>query len=180
MLAVPDIGVVEVVHPQTSCGLGPDENIQVAIRNLGNRDIDKSVNIAVAYSVNGKAAVNENVVLNATFENGSVIYHTFTNTEDFSIPDNYRITAYTVYGSDLIPSNDTLKVSLDVYGSPVVDIGNGQDTIVTYNPVVLHATPGYVSCTGEDGYAKACNTRTAYTPGYPDLQGRFQGNSAGQ
>lgn len=151
MLAVPDIGVVEIVHPKTSCGLGPDENVQVAIQNLGNWDIDKSATIAVAYSVNGKAAVTENVSLNATFENGSIIYHTFTNTEDFSIPDNYEIIANTVYGSDLIPSNDTLKVSLNVYGSPVVDIGNGQDTILTYDPVVLYATSGYTSYKWQDG-----------------------------
>ena len=151
MLAVPDIGVVEVVHPQTSCGLGPDENIRVAIQNLGNWDIDQSASIAVAYSINGRPAVVENVVLDATFENGSVIYHTFTNSEDFSIPDHYVFIANTIYGSDLIPSNDTLTVSLDVYGSPVVDIGTGQDTIVTYDPVVLHANPGYASYRWQDG-----------------------------
>ncbi|MBP1665845.1 MAG: hypothetical protein H6Q23_705, partial [Bacteroidetes bacterium] len=151
MLAVPDIGVVEIVNPKTSCSLGTDENVRIAIQNLSNWDIDKSASISVAYSLNGRPAVTENVVLNATFENGAVIYHAFVHSEDLSTPDNYVITAATVYESDLIPSNDTMKINFSVYGSPVVDIGNGRDTILTYNPVVLSATQGYASYKWQDG-----------------------------
>ena len=143
MLVVPDIGITEIVHPKTSCGLGTGEKVQVAVQNLGNWDIDRSAKISVAYSLNGRPAVTENIALNATFENGSIIYHTFAKSEDLSIPDKYEITAATVYGSDLISSNDTLELTFNVYESPVVDIGHGQDTILTYNPVVLSATPGY-------------------------------------
>ena len=157
MLSVPDIGVVEIVNPRSSCSLGADEKVTVAIQNLGVWDINASASIAVAYSLEGRTAVTENVVLNGTFENGSVIYHTFSNTEDFSAPGNYEIMACTVYGSDLIPSNDTLLVSIDVLGSPVVDIGNGRDTILTYQPVTLTATPGYVSYRWHDG-----STGTSY------------------
>lgn len=151
MLSVPDIGVVEIVNPRSSCSLWPDEKVTVAIKNLGVWDINESASIAVAYSVDGRAAVTENVMLNGTFENGSVIYHTFSTTEDFSTPDTYEIIACTVYGSDLIPSNDTLLVNIDVLGSPVVDIGSGQDTILTYQPVTLHATSGYTAYKWQDG-----------------------------
>lgn len=151
MLAVPDIGVVEIVNPKSSCSLGSDERVTVAVQNLGVWDIEESASITVGYSVDGKSTVTENVVLSGTFENGSVIYHTFSNTEDFSMPDNYEIMACTVYGSDLIPSNDTLVATVEVLGSPVVDIGIGQDTIVTYQPVTLYATPGYFSYEWQDG-----------------------------
>ena len=163
MLAVPDIGIQEVVHPTTTCSLGTMENVQVAIRNFGNWDIEASSVITVSYSINGLPAVSEDIVLGAIFENGSVIYHTFTQTEDFSMPGNYEITANIVFGSDLIPGNDTVIISADVLGSPIVDIGNGQDTILVYDPVTLSATSGYASYLWQDG-----STNTVYsinTPG---------------
>ena len=153
MLAVPDIGILEVVHPQTTCTLGDAENIQVAIKNFGSWDIEATANIIVAYSLNGAEAVVENITLDTVLENGSVIYHTFTETEDFSSPDHYEIMAFTVYGSDLIPSNDNVLVSVDVLGSPVIDIGNGEDSILVYDPLTLSATPGYASYLWQDGSA---------------------------
>jgi len=51
---------------------------------------------------------------------------------------------------------------IDVLGSPVVDIGNGQDTILTYQPVTLSATPGYSSYRWQDG-----STGTDYEIGSP-------------
>lgn len=151
LLSVPDIGVVEIINPVTSCSLGSEEKVTVAIQNLGVWDIDGSASIAVAYSIDGKTAVTENIVLGGTFEHGSIIYHTFNTTEDFSMPDSYELMACTVYGSDLIPSNDTVVVTVDVMGSPAVDIGTGQDTIITYQPLTLYATPGYASYKWHDG-----------------------------
>ena len=151
MLSVPDIGVTEITHPTTSCELGTDENVQVAITNLGNWDIDQSENIYVSYSINGLTEVTENVALDSTFKSGSTIYYTFIQSEDFSVPAHYDITAYTANGADLIPSNDTIKTSFDVFGNPISDIGNGQDTIVTYQPLTLSVSPIYASYEWQDG-----------------------------
>ncbi len=151
MLAVPDIGVVEILNPKTSCNLGTAERVRIAVQNLSNWDIDKSETIAVTYFLNGGPPITENIVLEANFENGSVIYHTFTRTEDLSAPANYGISATTIYASDLIPTNNTKNLNFSVYGSPVVDIGNGRDTILTYNPVILSATTGYASYKWQDG-----------------------------
>ena len=151
MLAVPDIGVVEILNPKTSCILGTAEKVKIAVQNLSNWDIDKSESIAVSYSLNGRPPVTENIVLDANFENGTVIYHTFARTEDLSALGNYVINAATIYASDLIPSNNSLNVNFSVLGSPVVDIGGGRDTVLTYNPVVLSATPGYASYKWQDG-----------------------------
>ena len=151
MLSVPDIGVIELIHPQSSCGLGTDVHLQVAIQNLGNSDIDQTTNISVAYSINGMTAVIETVDLEDTFENGEIINHTFSRAEDFSLPGSYEIRASTIFGIDLIPSNDTIIVSLNAYATPVVEIESGQDTLLTYDPVTLNATPGFVSYLWQDG-----------------------------
>ncbi len=151
MLVVPDIGVVEVVQPQTSCSGEAGEYVMVGIKNLGNTDIDQSAQMAVSYSINGMAAVNENIVLTGTFENGSVIYHTFTQQEDFSAPGLYELTATTVYGDDLIPSNDALTINFEIFAGPVPDLGSGQDTIIVYAPVTLSVPAGYASYLWQDG-----------------------------
>lgn len=151
ILAVPDVGITEIIHPSTTCSLGNDEHIKVAIRNFGNWDIDPGTSITVSYSLNGRPAVSEIITPGALFEHGTVIEHIFTQGEDFSIPDRYTISASTVYSSDLIPSNDTLTIDVDVLGSPLIDIGNGRDTILSLNPVVLSATPGYASYMWQDG-----------------------------
>ncbi|MEN8229060.1 MAG: T9SS type A sorting domain-containing protein [Bacteroidota bacterium] len=151
LLAVPDIGVKELTYPQTNCRIEPSENVQVAIQNFGNWDIEPGASIWVAYSINGGDAVLENVVLDSTFENGAVIYHTFAQVEDFSEPGRYEIMAYTIYASDLIPSNNIVLVNVDHFGSPQIDIGNGQDTIQVFEPITLSATPGYPSYLWQDG-----------------------------
>lgn len=162
MLAVPDIGISEIVHPTTTCSLGTDENVKVMIRNFGNWDIEASSVITVSYTINGSQAVSEDIVLGAIFENGSELVHTFSNTEDLSLPDTYDIIVNVTYVSDLIPSNNTLNANIEVLGSPIVDIGNGEDTILVYNPLTLSAKAGYASYLWQDG-----STSTVYSINSP-------------
>ncbi|MEN8201787.1 MAG: T9SS type A sorting domain-containing protein [Bacteroidota bacterium] len=151
MLVVPDIGIGMLSHPQTTCHLDSSEHIQVDIKNFGNWDIEPGADISVAYSINGREAVVEPVVLNETFENGAVIEHIFSTTEDFRIAGRYEILVYTLFAPDLIPSNDIVFENVDHYGSPVIDIGEGKDTILTFAPLTLSATPGYPSYLWQDG-----------------------------
>lgn len=151
MLATPDIGILEITHPVTTCHLEEDEHIVVAIQNFGNWDIETTADISVSFSVDGADLVTENVILDEVFESGTIIYHTFTETVDFSEPGNYNIMVYTSYGADLIEVNNLALVSLEHYGSPLVDIGMGSDTIVTYETLTLTATPGYLSYLWQDG-----------------------------
>lgn len=182
MLAVPDVGVLEVVHPQTSCSLGTAENVQVAIKNYGNWDIYPPGDISVNYSLNGADSITENVVLADTFQNGSVIYHTFNVAEDLSTPDHYEIRANTIYTADLIPSNDTVWSGMDVYGTPLVDIREGQDSMLVYDPLTLSTASGYASYEWQDGStdtAFSVNTPGAdmYTVVVTDTNGCFAADS---
>ena len=150
MLAVPDIGVGALSHPQTACFLDSAEHLRVEIRNYGNWDIEPGADIAVAYSINGDEAVVESLVLENTLENGSVVEHIFKSAEDFRTPGRYEIAAYTIYASDLIPTNDIVLVNVDHFGSPIIDIGEGTDSILTFEPITLTANPGYPSYLWQD------------------------------
>ena len=151
MLAVPDVGLLEIDHPVTTCHLEDTEHVTVAVQNSGNWDIEPGAAINVAYSINGAEVVVEPLELNGTFEPGTILHHTFFQEEDFSEPGRYEIVAYTEYASDLVPTNDIVLVNVDHFGSPTVDIGMGQDTIVVYEPITLSATQGYPSYLWQDG-----------------------------
>jgi hypothetical protein len=59
--------------------------------------------------------------------------------------------AFSSYEADLIEVNNLALVSIEHYGSPIVDIGNGADTIFTTEAITLYATPGYPSYLWQDG-----------------------------
>ncbi len=151
LMVVPDIGVLDIVYPVTACELNSAENLIVAVKNFGLETIDPSANISVAYSINGADAIVEKLILGTGFEGESVIYHTFLTDEDFSTPDRYEIVAYTEFSSDLIPTNDIIIEIVDVLGSPVVDIGNGRDTVATNTPMTLSVETGYLLYEWQDG-----------------------------
>ncbi|MFO7669276.1 MAG: T9SS type A sorting domain-containing protein [Bacteroidales bacterium] len=151
MLAVPDIGILALRHPVTTCHLGNEERVEVVVKNFGNWDIESTAILSVSYSINGAEAISEALVLQDVFENGEELSFSFSHVEDFSEPGRYDIMAYTSYESDMVPSNDIVLVSVDHFGSPVVDIGKGTDTLLIYEPVTLSATTGYASYEWQDG-----------------------------
>jgi hypothetical protein len=59
--------------------------------------------------------------------------------------------AYTLFAADLIPSNDIVLENVDHFGSPIIDIGMGKDTILSYEPLTLSAAEGYPSYLWQDG-----------------------------
>jgi hypothetical protein len=162
-LVVPDIGIIDIIHPVTACTSGDQEHIRVAIRNHGNSNMSPAANIKAAFSVNGSTPVIENVQLTGTFGTGETIYHNFSTVADFSLPALYSITAWTIFASDLVPSNDSMTKNIEILGIPVSDIGAGQDTIVVFDEIILSATPGYISYLWQDG--SAGSTFTIDEPG---------------
>lgn len=151
MLAVPDVGILELAHPLTTCRLEEEEHLELVVKNFGNWDIAAASSIHVTYSINGGEEVSEILVLEEDLKNGEVIHHTFSHAEDLSAPGRYDIMAYTDYEEDIVPNNDMILVSVDHFGSPIVDIGLGSDTMLIYEPITLSATPGYASYEWHDG-----------------------------
>jgi hypothetical protein len=159
LLIVPDIGVVDIIHPQTAC---ESEEITVAIKNHGNANISSITRIQAVLEVNGQQAVTEDVALASAFGAGETIYHTFSNTAGINVPGHYQVTAYTIFASDLDNSNDTLTSGFEIFGAPEIDLGNGSDTLSGSGQAVLTAPPGYSSYLWQDG-----STENTFTVNYP-------------
>lgn len=151
MLAVPDVGILNVHLPSTICKMSETEHLKVDIKNFGNFAIEPGADLKVAYSINGAPAVVENVPLTETFSGGATITYTFSHAEDLSAPGLYEFVVYTEFDADKVPTNDIQFVSVDVLGSPVVDISNGIDTLFISEPMTLSVAEGYASYEWQDG-----------------------------
>lgn len=102
-----DIGVSAITAPVSSSSLGAAESITVTIQNYGGAD---QSNFNVSYSINGGAAVTENVA--SVVSGDSEISYTFTTTADFSAIGEYVIVATTSLGSDSDNSNNAANTTV--------------------------------------------------------------------
>jgi plastocyanin len=94
-----DIGVVEIMTPVSSCGMG-NEVISVKIANFGSA---AQTNFPVGYSINGAPFVYENVALSIAV--GDTIEYNFAAV-DLSAIDTYEIEVKTNLTGDADNTND--------------------------------------------------------------------------
>lgn len=85
---------------------------------------------------------------------GSSLLVTFPTPYDFSAPATYDLNVSVTWDKDLNPLNNTLSNSISVWGLPVIDIGQGMDTLrIPALPVTLDAGPGFTSYLWHDNSA---------------------------
>ncbi|MDY0076841.1 MAG: GEVED domain-containing protein [Bacteroidales bacterium] len=101
-----DIGVVDVVSPESGTGLTQEEDIVVKLKNFGAADQE---NFELAYNLNG-IVVSETYT--EIFPANSEIEFTFDTKADFSALGEYTLSAYTMLENDADNSNDTTTVTI--------------------------------------------------------------------
>jgi hypothetical protein len=149
LILVSDIGVSDVILPDATCS-GSEETIRVIIENFGNTNIAATANISVSFSVDGGEPVTEKLTLESPLGTGKTITHDFGGYA-FTGTGEYSIKAWTTLSSDLKSENDTASATVFVNTLPNPDIGNGEESIVIRNPVMLDAGGGYASYIWQDG-----------------------------
>ncbi len=97
-----DLGVVQIVSPNSSCGLG----IEAVVVKIVNFGISAQSNFPVGYSINSGAYTYEDV--SATINPGDTITHTFA-VYDFTTPNTYEISAKTNLTGDEEIANDMVS-----------------------------------------------------------------------
>ena len=98
-----DVGVTEIINPNSDCGLTSQENISVKIKNFGLSDIS---NFDVSINVNDGAQIITETITN-TIPFGDSLLYDFNSTVDLSLVDIYQIQAYTSFIDDNVQENDT-------------------------------------------------------------------------
>jgi len=116
-----DIGITELVMPQTGCGLGDDDSVKVKIRNFGSAP---QANFDVVYIVDEGTPVIENVGI-MTVQPGENMIYTFSATVDVSVIGDYSFKTYTDLTDDETLTNDTLITVITNY--PVLEMSASDD-----------------------------------------------------
>jgi hypothetical protein len=96
-----DMGVTEILTPQSATGLTNAENIQVVIKNFGGQS---QSNVPVSFTLDGNT-VSE--VAPGPFAPNSEQNYTFTHTGDFSALGDHQLSAATQLSNDQDSSNDS-------------------------------------------------------------------------
>ena len=110
-----DVGVQEILSPQSFCGLGND-SIKVLIKNFSPDSIHTGFDIK--YVINDGAEVIETVT--DTVQPDNTLVYTFSTTFDFSNSAEYKIFATTMLANDddlLNNADSTVIISFDNYTS---------------------------------------------------------------
>ena len=157
---IADAGVSEMAYPVSSCTAGSRENIKIKIRNYGTDTIDINDNILIGAKINSDL-FSETHLMTRKLAPGDTMTYLFKAAYDFSQKGVYRMKVYTRLTDDNNFSNDTLGYSLEVYGKPVINLGN--DVITMAAEHVLTAPPGYAVYEWQNG-----STAESFTV---DLQG---------
>jgi len=102
-----DMGITEILSPQSGTGLTGNESIQVEITNFGG--VSQS-NVPVSYTLDGQT-VNETAA--GPFDAGTTVTYIFNQSGDFSSIGDHNLTVSTHLVNDADTSNDTKSVVIN-------------------------------------------------------------------
>jgi len=107
-----DLGVVQLVTPNSGCGLGNSLTVSVRVSNFGS--VPQS-NFGLGYTLAGGSVVTG--IFSGTLNPGDTALFTFPGTVNISVPGTYVFAAFTALASDGQLLNDTLTAT--VLNSPL-------------------------------------------------------------
>jgi len=154
-----DFGVDSIIHPNNTCELGIQEHVIARIRNFGTDTLAVGDTIPVGFTLDGGSVNTANKILSSRLFPGGSTTYTFQDYDlDMSNIQAYSFSVFTGYKYDSIPSNDTLKLTMNVYGYPTVDIG--PDTVIYGLSYQLDAGPGFKTYLWNNGDTTQTYTAT--------------------
>ncbi len=131
-----DIGIIDLVNPNSGCSLSNSESITVTVENFGGTTV---TSFPIKYKVDGGPTVTETAFL--TLDEGETGNYTFSTEYDFSDPDVYSIDAWTQLLTDEVAANDHLISNIESFETPYIEFG---PAITVCDEVLLDAgNPGF-------------------------------------
>ncbi|NOU17460.1 MAG: T9SS type A sorting domain-containing protein [Bacteroidales bacterium] len=161
-----DIEIISANGLDNACTYPIPVTPQITIKNNGPSGVGPSFsmkNIPLSIMIDGTVIVSETFTPSTDIASGNSSVYTFTNSINISTPKTYDIRIYSKINEDFNKSNDTLKLSTQVWGTPKINFP--QDTIVSLNAtsIVLDAGAGFQS------YAWKNSSVTTQTFNVPSL-----------
>ncbi len=144
-----DVGIESLLSPYDDCGLSTTENIHLRIRNFGTDSIPSGTKVGLGYILNNNIAVRDTLFLDAAlYSNDMLDFVISEGSVDLSNKGVYQFKVFASFSGDTIHHNDTLNKNIEIFGLPLVDIGN--DTTVKALSYVLDAGSGFINYTWDN------------------------------
>ena len=145
----PDVGIVELIAPDSACELSTSEEVIVALENFGADTLESGFQIPVGIILNNEYLFTDTITLAEDLIAKDTMHYTFNGHVDVWNAGNYEFKTFTDLQADenLFSegiNTDTNTTIITVYGMPNYTLG---PDIGTTQPdtVVLDAGAGYVS-----------------------------------
>ncbi|MBA7569077.1 hypothetical protein ES708_10814 [subsurface metagenome] len=148
-IIIPDIAIERLSNPADACGLSATENLDIYVINTGTDTLNTSDTILISYQVNAGIMVYDTLFVDRTVEPEDSVLFSSSETVDLSGSGIYQFTVNAFHSKDLIPGNNSLDQSIEIYGYP--DVSLGADQIVNAKSHTLDAGTGYISYLWQDG-----------------------------
>jgi len=150
----PDVGITELVAPDSACEFLEKQLIKIAVKNFGYDTLFTGTEIPVGFDLNGSYYTSDTITLTSNLIPEDTVHFTFADSVEMATSGRYYYDIYTMLDGDndyYIDSvnNDTLNTFISVYGMPEYDLGPtiGMETIDT----ILDAGADYASYNWESG-----------------------------
>lgn len=115
-----DVGMTDLIAPESGCGLGSGVSITVEITNFGATTV---TDVPVNYSIDGGTTVTETYP--GPLEGGESDTYTFTTLASFATGDN-DVLVWTSLSGDGTVSNDSYETTVSSLETPSLDLGPNQ------------------------------------------------------
>jgi hypothetical protein len=132
------VGILSILSPGSACLLTDHEEIRVQIKNFGDNPFAYQ-DISVVASVDAGIPITMKIGSSQLLNQGDTLEYIFEVPFDFSGEGDHQITAYSIYGQDADPLNDTLDRIVTHFGVPEPELGGVNDTLGTPLPLSLDA-----------------------------------------
>ncbi|MCK4750295.1 MAG: T9SS type A sorting domain-containing protein, partial [Bacteroidales bacterium] len=139
-----DVGISSIQSPRSACTLSDQEQLRLFVKNFGTKPIvDERISVNARVDGGLQTKVLQRII--QLLNPGDSIEFLFASTFDLSGKGDHRVMAYSVYGQDEDPLNDTVDVIITHFGIPEPELGGENDTLGTSLPLTLDAGAGYIS-----------------------------------
>ncbi len=133
----PDIALVELINPVTTCGLGNDEAVSFSLTNLGGESVS---NFTVEVDIDGVNLISE--VFTGILLPEDTLTYTLSNTLDLSAIDTYTFEMELILSGDVNTQNNAISTSIVNHSSPNVSINGLNSEFCLYEQAVtLQGSP---------------------------------------
>jgi len=148
-MLIPDIVIDRLINPTNGCGFSSAEQVEFYVQNQGTDTLYAFDSIFITYQVNGGTLVYDTLFVDRMVVPGDSILFSSIGTVDVEALGSYQFLVDLSYPKDLVPGNNHLDQSIEVFAAPTVSLGSAK--IVNAKTDTLDAGSSFISYLWQDG-----------------------------